>query len=72
MQILFLATAFGGYFLAELFYETIAETSATYYYADFAAMFWGVPQATPEELSLLAATGPEIEYLRQICSMPFL
>jgi len=72
MQLLFLATAFTGYFLVELFYETIAETSADYYYSDFAALFWGLPQTSPEELTLRAATGPEIEYLRQICSMPFL
>ncbi len=72
MQLLFLTTAYAGYFLVELFYETIAETSADYYYGDYGVLFWGVPSQSAAELSQRAMTGPEVEYLRQICSMPFL
>ncbi|HLS69424.1 MAG TPA: hypothetical protein VK035_08770 [Kiloniellales bacterium] len=72
MPLMFLATAYTGYVLTDMFFETIASTSSNAYYDNFSAFFWGMPSLSPEELALRAASGAEIEYLNKICSMPFL
>ena len=72
MPLLLMTTFYAGYVLTDMFFETIASTSANAYYDNFSAFFWGAPAMSAEELALRAATGSEIEYLNKICSSPFL
>ena len=72
MQFLLLLSGFFGVLISDLFVETVAEKSANLYYDGWGSFFWDVPTLSAGQLQYLAITGPEIEYLEQICSVPFL
>jgi len=71
MQFLFLLSGFMSVFMSELFVESVAEQSANLYYDGLGVFFWGAPSKSAEEMTQLAMTGPEIDYLQKICTTPF-